>query len=43
MNAEKNKDFRSAIKIPIFFLNVLKKLSDKKQIDWNTEKPITII
>ena len=36
MNAEKNKDFRSAIRYQ--FLNVLKKLSDKKQIDWNTEK-----
>ena len=36
MNAEKNKDFRLAIRYQ--FLNVLKKLSDKKQIDWNTEK-----
>ena len=36
MNAEKNKDFRLAIRYQ--FLNVLKKLSDKKQIDWNVEK-----
>lgn len=35
-NAEKQKDFRSAIRYQ--FLNVLKKLSEKKQIDWNTEK-----
>lgn len=36
INAEKNKDFRLAIRYQ--FLNVLKKLSDKKQIDWNVEK-----
>ena len=33
---EKEKDFRTAIRYQ--FLNVLKKLSDKKMIDWNTEK-----
>ena len=36
INAEQNKNFRLAVRYQ--FLNVLKKLSDKKQIDWNVEK-----
>lgn len=36
LQSEKSKDFRTAIRYQ--FLNVLKKLSDKRMIDWNTDK-----